>query len=40
MIKGCVQISGDNQRQRNSYFESLQQFIDRAKMRIEGTDLY
>lgn len=40
MLKSCISISGDNPRQRNSYFESLQQFIDRARIRIEGTDLF
>lgn len=40
MIKSCICISGDNPRQRNSYFESLQQFIDRARVRIQGTDLF
>jgi len=40
MLKSCICISGDNPRQRNSYFESLQQFIERAKVRIEGTELF
>lgn len=40
MLKSCVKISEENQRQRNAYFESLQQFMSKAKLRIEGTDLF
>jgi len=40
MLKSCICISDDNPRHRNSYFDSLAQFIDRAKVRIDGTDLY
>jgi hypothetical protein len=40
MLKSCICISDNNPRQRNSYFESLQQFIDRARVRIEGTELF
>lgn len=40
MLKSCTKISEDNPRQRNAYFESLQQFIARAKTRIDGTELF
>lgn len=40
MLKSCTKISEDNPRQRNAYFESLQQFISKAKLRIDGTDLF
>lgn len=40
MLKSCVKISDENPRQRNAYFESLQQFITKAKTRIDGNDLF
>ncbi len=40
MLESCVKISGENQRQRTSYFDSLQQFVAKAKTRIDGTDLF
>lgn len=40
MLKSCIKISEDNPRQRNAYFESLQQFISKAKLRIDGTELF
>ena len=40
MLKSCVKISEENQRQRNAYFESLGQFISKARIRIQGTELY
>jgi hypothetical protein len=40
MLKSCIKISEENPRQRNAYFESLQQFIGKAKLRIEGTELF
>jgi hypothetical protein len=35
-----VKVSIENQRQRKAYFENLQQFISRAKTRIDGFDLF
>ncbi len=40
MLKSCIKISEENPRQRNAYFESLQQFITKAKQRIDGNDLF
>ena len=40
MLKSCVKVSVENQRQRKAYFENLQQFISRAKTRIDGYDLF
>jgi hypothetical protein len=40
MLKSCICISTENPRQRNSYFESLIQFIDRARLRLEDTELF
>lgn len=40
MLKSCVKISEDNPRQRNAYFESLELFVERARLRIKGTDLF
>lgn len=40
MLKSCIKISEENPRQRNAYFESLQQYVEKAKMRIERTDLF
>lgn len=39
MLKSCIRIDRENPRQRNAYFESLQQFISKAKIRIEGIEL-
>lgn len=40
MLKSCIKISEDNPRQRNAYFESLELFVERARLRIKGTDLF
>lgn len=40
MLKSCICISEDNQRQRTAFFDSLKQFAERARVRIEGTDLF
>lgn len=40
MLKSCVKISEENPRQRNAYFDSLQQYVEKAKLRIERADLF
>lgn len=40
MLKSCIKIDQENPRQRNAYFNSLQEFISKAKVRIEGVDLF
>ncbi len=40
MLKSCIKISEENQRQRNAYFDSLLAFIQKAKVRIDGVDLF
>lgn len=40
MLKSCITISGDNQRMRNTFFEQLSQFLDRARTRVEGSELF
>ncbi len=40
MLKSCIKISEENQRQRNAYFDSLLAFVQKAKVRIDGVDLF
>lgn len=40
MLDSCICISGENPRQRNAYFESLTQFVSKARLRIEGMELF
>jgi hypothetical protein len=39
MLKNCKQISETNPGHRNAYFSSIQSFIVKAKLRLEGLDL-
>lgn len=39
MLKSCVRISEENPRQRNAFLDNFNQFVQRARVRIEGTDL-
>ena len=40
MLNSCICISGENPRQRTAYFESLSQFVGKARLRIDGMELF
>lgn len=40
MLKSCIKISGENQRQRTVFLDQFKQFVQKARVRIEGTDLF
>ncbi|WP_343748099.1 hypothetical protein [Fluviicola sp.] len=40
MLKSCIKISGENQRQRTIFLDQFKQFVQKARVRIEGTDLF